>query len=144
MKTQEMSHASQSIDKPLVIFDGVCHLCQSSVAFIIQRDPAGIFNFAPLQSGPAKRILRNAHPDFIAGDTVLLVENGEIYTGSEAALRICRRLPLPWRWLWVLRYVPKFFRDGIYRFIARNRYRWFGKSRTCMMPRPEWAGRFLD
>jgi predicted DCC family thiol-disulfide oxidoreductase YuxK len=144
MKTQQPSHESQSTDKPLVIFDGVCHLCQSSVQFIIRRDPEGIFNFVPLQSELAKRILRDAQPDFIAGDTVLLVEHGAIYARSEAALRICRRLPLPWRWFWVLRHIPTRLRDGVYKLIAKNRYRWFGRSQTCMMPRPEWAERFLD
>jgi predicted DCC family thiol-disulfide oxidoreductase YuxK len=144
MMTQKPSHESQSTDKPLVIFDGVCHLCQSSVQFIIQRDPKGIFNFVPMQSSTAQKILQNEYPEVLAGDTVLLVEDGEIYGKSEAALRICRRLRGPWRWLWIFRYVPETIRDGIYIFIARNRYKWFGRSQVCMMPRPEWTGRFLD
>ena len=144
MKTQKPSHESQSTDKPLVIFDGVCHLCQSSVQFIILRDPKGIFNFVPMQSSTAQNILQIMYPEVIAGDTVLLVEDGEIYGRSAAALRICRRLTRPWRWLWIFRYVPETIRDGIYRFIARNRYKWFGRSQACMIPRPEWVGRFLD
>jgi predicted DCC family thiol-disulfide oxidoreductase YuxK len=144
MKTQQSSHESQSADNPLVIFDGVCHLCQSSVQFIIRRDPTGIFKFAPLQSTTAQNILHHEYPEVLAGDTVLLVEDGEIYGRSEAALRICRRLTGPWRWLWILRYIPEPIRDGAYKLIARNRHKWFGRSGACMMPRPEWAGRFLD
>jgi predicted DCC family thiol-disulfide oxidoreductase YuxK len=142
-KTTQTSYNPLSDDRPLVIFDGVCHLCNASVAFIINRDPAGVFRFAPLQGAHAAQILGDVSADFRAADSVMLVENGRIYDKSEAALRICRRLSLPWRWLWVLRLIPKGFRDWIYSLVAKNRYRWFGRSQECMIPRADWRNRFL-
>ena len=143
LKTSRSSHNPLSDDRPLVIFDGVCHLCHAAVAFIINRDPAGVFRFAPLQGEHAAQILGDVSADFRAADSVLLVENGRIYDKSEAALRICRRLSLPWRWLWVFRSIHGGFRDWIYSLVAKNRYRWFGRSQECMVPRAEWVDRFL-
>ncbi|HYE60862.1 MAG TPA: thiol-disulfide oxidoreductase DCC family protein [Phycisphaerales bacterium] len=125
---------------PVVLFDGVCNLCTSSVQFIVRRDPEGRFRFAPLQSEAARGLLgeTSERPDSIA-----LVEGGRVYWKSTAALRIARRLGGLWRVLYVLIVVPRPVRDWVYNIIARNRYRWFGKQDACMMPTPELRARFL-
>ena len=143
LKTRQPSQYPASDDRPLIIFDGVCHLCNASVAFIIRRDPRGVFSFTPLQGDLAQQILRDVPAQVKNADSVLLIENGRVYDRSEAALRICRRLPWPWNWIWVLRLIPKGIRDSVYGLVARNRYRWFGRSEACMMPRTEWKDRFL-
>jgi predicted DCC family thiol-disulfide oxidoreductase YuxK len=131
-------------EHPIVLFDGVCNLCSRSVQFIIQRDPEGRFRFASLQS-PLGEELRARHGiDPQAVDSVLLVEGGRWYKESDAALRIARGMSGAWKLLWPLRFVPRFLRDGAYRVIARNRYRWFGKQETCWLPTPELRGRFLS
>ena len=143
LKTRQPSQYPASDDRPLIIFDGVCHLCNASVAFIIRRDPRGVFRFTPLQGDHAKNLLRGVPAQVINTDSVLLMENGRIYDRSEAALRICRRLPWPWNLLWALRIIPKGFVDSVYALVARNRYRWFGRREACMMPRAEWKDRFV-
>lgn len=142
LTTSRPSKYPTSDDRPLIIFDGVCHLCNASVAFIIRRDPRGVFSFTPLQGDHAKNLLWNVPAQVINTDSVLLMENGRVYDRSEAALRICRRLPWPWNWIWVLRVIPKGIRDSVYGLMARNRYRWFGRREACMMPRTEWKDRF--
>lgn len=130
--------------EPVILFDGVCNLCNQSVQFIIKRDSAGVFKFASLQ-GETGQLLLKEH-GFPADDlnSFVLVENGLIYTKSTAALRVCGQLPGLWKILAVLRIVPAFLRDGVYEFVARNRYKWFGKTESCMLPRREWKQRFLD
>lgn len=131
-------------DAPLLLFDGVCHFCAWSVRFIIDRDPARRFRFASLQSAPARRLLaeHGLNPDVI--DSVVLIEDGRAWRESDAALRVCRYLRAPWNWFWIFRFFPKRVRDAVYRFIVRHRYRWFGKSETCMVPTPEIRARFLE
>jgi predicted DCC family thiol-disulfide oxidoreductase YuxK len=131
--------------KSLVLFDGVCNLCHRSVQFILDRDPAERFVFAALQSAPARRLLAargyTVAPD---PDSVLLVEGGRLYERSTAALRIARRLRGAWPLLFGLIVLPRFLRDAVYRFIARNRYRWFGKRAECRLSTPALRARFLD
>lgn len=130
---------------PVVLFDGVCNLCQWSVRFIVRRDRRGVFRFAALQS-PAGRALLAGHrlADAQAPDSVVLLEGGRASTGSTAALRIARRLDGAWPLLYALVAVPRPLRDALYRFVARNRYRWFGRQAACMPPTPELRARFLD
>ncbi len=130
-------------DHPIVLFDGVCNFCNASVNFILKRDPKGVFRFAPLQSETAKRLLEKFHLPLDDLDTMVLIENGKAYTRSTAGLRIARHLNAAWPLLYGFIVLPRFFRDTIYRLIARNRYRWFGKRETCMIPLPEWKERFL-
>lgn len=144
-----------SYDGPVVLFDGVCNLCNAAVQFMIDRDKANVLRFAPLQSDVAKELLEasmgvdaaKAIRDGATGggdpDTIVLVDQGEAWTHSNAALRIAQRLTFPWSWLIVGMVVPRPLRDLVYRFIARNRYRWFGKSDTCRIPTPELRARFL-
>ena len=128
---------------PIVLFDGVCNLCSTSVQFILQRDPAGRFRFASLQSDLAQRLLTERGLDPKALDSVVVIDGDRLYRESDAALRIARDLKGAWTILTVFRVIPRPVRDWAYRLIARNRYRWFGKSETCWLPTPELRGRFL-
>jgi predicted DCC family thiol-disulfide oxidoreductase YuxK len=127
----------------VVLFDGVCNLCNGTVGFVMPRDPAGYFQFASLGSAPANRVLEAAHAEGPLPDSVVLVEDGRLFTRSDAALRIARRLTFPWPLFWGLVIVPRVIRNAIYDFVARNRYRWFGTRESCMLPAPGYADRFL-
>ncbi len=131
-------------DSGIVLFDGVCNMCNGAVDFILQRDSAGRFKFASLQSEAAQAIY--ARHGRKPGDlsTMALVEDGKIYTRSTAALRIARRLDGLWPLMYGFIVVPPILRDAIYRWVAANRYRWFGKRETCRVPTPDEQARFLD
>ena len=127
-------------DGPVILFDGICNLCTGSVQFVIERDSRKQFRFASLQSPAAERLVgRRDHLE-----TVVLVENGEVYRKSTAALRIARRLDGAWPLLAALFVVPRFLRDAVYEWIGRRRYRMFGKREACWVPSAELAERFLD
>ncbi|WP_245699654.1 thiol-disulfide oxidoreductase DCC family protein [Paenibacillus glacialis] len=128
----------------VVLIDGVCNLCQSATRFIIRHDPTGRFHFASLQSNTGKMLLAKSGLSTEVMNTIVLIENGKYYTKSTAALRISRHLKFPWPLIYALIIVPKFIRDVAYRYIARHRYRWFGKSDQCMLPSPELRDRFLE
>lgn len=131
--------------EPLVIFfDGVCNLCHGLVQFVIARDPQARFHFAALQSEAARRLLPpGINPDPDHPDSVVLLENGRVYTHSAAVLRILRQLGGGWAVLSAAGILPRFLRDAAYRFVARNRYRWFGRQTECWLPTPELKARFL-
>lgn len=134
-------------DGPIVLFDGVCNLCHSSVRWIIRRDPTGIFRFASLQSNSARTLLASGQRDASeAPATMLLLENGIVWAKSDAWLRIVKRLGPGWSWLSAAGVLPKCFRDGIYDFVAAHRYQWFGKKDrdTCPLPDKSLQNRFLD
>jgi predicted DCC family thiol-disulfide oxidoreductase YuxK len=126
----------------VLLFDGVCTLCNGFVRFVIDRDPAGRFQFAPLQSDAARRVL-GAAPQPLP-DSLVLVENGRLFTRSTAALRVARGLRFPWPLAYLFVAVPRPVRDWLYDAVARNRYRWFGRRDVCMVPTPELRARFLD
>jgi predicted DCC family thiol-disulfide oxidoreductase YuxK len=128
----------------IVLFDGKCNLCNGSVKFIIKRDPAAQFHFASLQSETGRKIVEEhgGNPDDL--DTILLLEDGRLFDRSSAALRIAKCLRAPWPLLAVFLLVPAPLRDLVYRFIARNRYRWFGKTEACMIPTAAIRSRFLS
>lgn len=128
---------------PVLLFDGVCNLCNSSVQFIIKRDPEGHFHFAALQSEKGQALLSQFPERPKALSSVALVEDGRLFLRSDAALRVARKLGGGWPLLYGFIVLPRSLRDGAYNFIARNRYRWFGKQESCMLPRPEWKQRFL-
>lgn len=132
-------------ERAVVLFDGVCNFCNASVHFIIDRDPAQRFRFAALQSEAAAGLLRSrgVAPPQGDPDSIVLVEGERVYQRSTAALRIARRLRFPWPLLYAFVAVPRPLRDLVYRFIARNRYRWFGRSEECRVPTPELRSRFL-
>ena len=128
---------------PIVYFDGVCNLCNGAVQFVLKRDKKGVFRFAALQSEEGQELLARIGLSGEALKTIVLVEDGTVYTHSTAALRLARRLSGLWPLLYVFILVPRPVRDGVYNWIARNRYRWFGRTESCMLPRPEWKERFL-
>jgi predicted DCC family thiol-disulfide oxidoreductase YuxK len=131
------------VAESVILFDGVCNLCNAWVQFVIQRDPQARFAFAPLSSEPANELLRERRA-MVTSDSIILVEKDGIYDQSTAALRIARRLAGPWALAAVFLIVPTFLRDAVYRLIARNRYRWFGRRDVCMIPTPELRARFLS
>ncbi|UYZ63451.1 thiol-disulfide oxidoreductase DCC family protein [Hymenobacter weizhouensis] len=134
-----------SASSATILFDGVCNLCNGFVQFVIQRDASGQLRFAALQSD-AGRALLTAHalPAPATPDSIVLLENGRAYTHSEAALGILRKLGGGWALLAaVVGALPRFARDAAYRYVARNRYRWFGQQDACWLPTPELAARFL-
>lgn len=128
---------------PLVLFDGVCNLCNAAVRFIIPRDPRGHFQFAPLTSDAAARALASV-PLAERPDSVVLIDEGRVFTRSEAALRILRRLEFPWSLAYALILLPRALRDWGYDAIARRRYRWFGRHEQCPIPSPSIRDRFLE
>ncbi len=129
---------------PVLLFDGVCNLCNSSVDFIIRHDPDGVVKFASLQSKEGRQLLDRAGLPADYDASLVLIEGSRFSTTSEAALRVARYLDAPWSWASVFRVVPTPIRDGVYRWISRNRYNWFGKRDTCRLPTPEERDRFLD
>ncbi|WP_127588127.1 thiol-disulfide oxidoreductase DCC family protein [Paenibacillus koleovorans] len=128
----------------IVLFDGECSFCDSSVQFILKRDPAGRFRYAALQSEAARRLLTGHDIDPSRLDSIVLLEEGRCYTESTAALRIARHLQGWPRWAAPLHIVPRPIRDGVYRFVARHRYRWFGRRDQCLLPPPDIRRRFLE
>jgi predicted DCC family thiol-disulfide oxidoreductase YuxK len=130
--------------RSVVLFDGVCNLCNGFVRFVIARDTKTRFSFASLQSDVAARLLARTPLAGDRGETVVLVNRGRIFTKSAAALRIARELAFPWNLAYAFIAVPRPVRDWMYDLVARNRYRWFGKQDVCMVPTPELRRRFLD
>ena len=128
----------------IVVFDGVCKFCSGWVQFIIARDPSGLFHFAPMQSKTGRSLLERfcVDPDDVT--TFVFIKEGKAYVRSEAALQIAREFAWPWQFLRIARVVPAPIRDALYNWVARNRYRWFGKTDTCMVPSADIKARFLD
>lgn len=127
----------------VVLFDGVCNLCSASVQLIIRHDPDGVFHFASQQSDVGRDLLRT-HGLSDELRTVVLIQDGAVYSESDAALRIAQQMGWPWKLAWSLRFVPRVVRDVAYRFVARHRYVLFGKKDACWLPTPELRTRFLD
>lgn len=136
----------EGIVHPVVLFDGVCNLCNATVQFLVDRDPDGVLRFASLQSEQGAAILAEHGKQAPEGDpdSVLFVEDGRVFDRSSAALRIARHLRGIWKIFYVFVIVPRPLRDLVYRFIAHHRYRWFGKSEQCRIPTPELRARFLS
>ncbi len=132
----------------VILFDGVCNLCNSSVNFVIDRDKAGYFKFGALQTPESEPYVaicgRDAADDDDLLQSIVLVEEGKCYTKSTAALKIARRLDSAWPLLYGFIVVPRFIRDFVYDWIAQNRYKWFGKQDSCRLPTPELRQRFLS
>jgi len=129
--------------KRVVIFDGVCNFCNASVNFIMDRDNNKQLMFAANQSEAGRTILMDAGMGDEEVDTVFLYDEGKLYMRSEAVLRIARYLGGGWPLLYGFMIVPRFIRDGVYKWIARNRYKWFGKQESCRLPTPAERARFL-
>lgn len=131
------------IHGPILLFDGVCNLCNASVQWVLRRDKKGQFRFAALQSETGQRLLQQHGLASDQFDTVVLAIDDTLFLRSDAPLEIVRRLGGAWPLLYIFKIIPRPLRDTLYNFVARNRYRWFGRQETCMLPRPEWKNRFL-
>ncbi len=129
--------------RQIIIFDGVCNLCNGSVNFIIARDVRETFMFSPVQSAFAISLLKDHNLTGIGKDSFVLVKEGKCYLRSDAALQISKQLPGLWPVLSGLRIIPRPLRDMIYNLVARNRYKLFGKKDSCMVPTPELQRRFI-
>lgn len=127
----------------IILFDGICNFCSSSVQFIIKRDPVRIFHFASLQSEVGQQLV-DRHQVSQDLDSLVLLEKGRVYTKSSAVLRIAKELKGGYRLFAIFLIIPKPIRDFLYNILANNRYRWFGKKEQCMIPKPEDKQRFLD
>jgi len=141
---------------PVVLFDGNCTLCNGAVQFLIDHERSPALRFAPLQSEAGQAVLEKAVGKeealrLVAGatgsgdpDSMVFVRDGRLHAHSTAVLHLAAGyMTAPWRWAVVFFLVPRFLRDAVYRFIARNRYRWFGKEETCRVPTPDLRKRFL-
>ncbi|MDW3193496.1 MAG: thiol-disulfide oxidoreductase DCC family protein [Cytophagales bacterium] len=127
----------------VILFDGVCNLCNSSVNFVIDRDTQQHFKFASLQSDFGQDQVQKIGDDPSQLNSIVLIEGDRFYRKSTAALRVARKLSGGWPMLYAFIIIPPFLRDLIYDFIAKNRYRWFGKEDACRIPTPELSHRFL-
>lgn len=127
----------------IVLFDGVCNLCNGAVQWIIPRDPQARISFASLQSPTGHTLAAQYGIDAQQLDSIVVIADNTAYTESDAILRICAMLTWPWPLLAGARIIPRTWRNALYRVVARNRYRWFGQRETCMMPTPTNARRFL-
>ena len=140
-KIKDSSNSSQSA---ILLFDGVCNLCNHFIQFIVKRDPQAQIHFASLQSESGQAILRKHQLPTEELLSVVLVEGENVYTHSTAALRALKILGFPWSWLYIFIVLPEGLRNLVYDWIAANRYRWFGKRAHCMLPDEELSQRFLD
>lgn len=131
--------------KKLILFDGVCNLCNSSVQYVIQHDKNNVFLFAALQSDTGLEIIKTYNIDTSKTDSILLYtpEHG-VVSKSTAALKIASQLGFPLNILVVFLVVPPFIRNWVYNYIAKNRYKWFGKKESCWIPTPELKSKFLN
>jgi predicted DCC family thiol-disulfide oxidoreductase YuxK len=127
----------------IILFDGICNLCNSSINFVIKRDKKDEFRFTALQEEPGISLLKRHHIDTKDTDSIILIENDIVYVKSSAALRVSRKLSGAWPLMYVFMIIPTFIRNGVYDYIAKNRYKWYGKQDSCMIPNPELNDKFL-
>jgi len=130
-------------EQPILLFDGVCNLCNSMVTFVIKRDQEAIFKFASLQSEAGQTILKEHSLPLDQFDSFYYVEGKKLFTKSTAALKVAKELDGAWKLFYPLIIIPKPLRDIVYSIVAKNRYRFFGKKDQCMLPNPEMKKRFL-
>ena len=131
-------------NQDVLLFDGVCNLCNSSVNFVIDHDPNGHFKFAALQSEFGQAKLKELGLNTEDFDSIVLLSNGRFFEKSTAALKVARRLTGLWPLLYTFIIIPPFIRHAVYNFIAKNRYKWFGKEDSCRIPTPELRQRFME
>lgn len=132
-------------NKKIILFDGVCNLCNNAINFIIEHDKKDVFRFASLQSDLGKKLISERGIDPEVLDTIYLIEPGVVYyEKSTAALKIAGDLSGGYSLMKHFIYLPKFIRDGVYNLVASNRYSWFGKKESCMIPTPELKTKFID
>lgn len=132
-------------NKKIILFDGVCNLCNNAINFVIAHDKKDVFRFASLQSELGRKLVSERGIDPEVVDTIILIEPGVVYyEKSTAALKIAKDLSGGYSLMSHFLFLPKFIRDGVYNLVAKNRYSWFGKKDSCMIPTPELKAKFLD
>jgi predicted DCC family thiol-disulfide oxidoreductase YuxK len=131
------------VQAPVIVFDGVCNLCNAWVRFVVRHDPAGIFRFAAQQSAVGQGLIENYISGLLDLSSVILIAGDSVYTESTAVLEICVRLGPPWSWFALARIIPVRLRDTCYRFVVRHRYQWFGRTDTCQTPSADVKSRFI-
>ncbi|MGZ5286664.1 MAG: thiol-disulfide oxidoreductase DCC family protein [Flavisolibacter sp.] len=131
------------MEHPTILFDGVCNFCNGIVNFIISQDKKDVFRFAALQSDAGQALLEQHHLSTKHFDSFIFINNGKVYKSSTAALKLYGKLAWYWQWTQLFWIVPAFIRDAVYNLVARNRYKWFGKKESCMVPGPEVRKKFL-
>jgi predicted DCC family thiol-disulfide oxidoreductase YuxK len=129
--------------KPIILFDGICNLCDGAVQFVIKHDPEKKFLFASLQSEAGQRLLKQYKLSVENFNSFILIKDEKVYSKSTGALKVARQIKGVWSLLYIFIIIPAFIRDTVYTWIAKNRYKWFGKKETCMMVTPEFSARFL-
>lgn len=136
--------ALTDISRPVILFDGVCNLCNGAVQYVIKHDVNNRFLFASLQSQFGQQVLAAYQLNNTNFNSFILLQDGIIYQRSTAALIVAKQLKGAIRFLHWCIIVPTLIRDGVYNFIAKNRYKWFGKQEACWLPTPELKSKFLD
>ncbi|HKP32779.1 MAG TPA: thiol-disulfide oxidoreductase DCC family protein [Chitinophagaceae bacterium] len=131
------------LKEKIILFDGVCNLCNKSVQFVIRRDKEKKFKFASLQSQFGQKVLEQFNLPKNKFNSFILLDSDRIYTRSTGALRMLSQLK-GWKWAGYLNIIPSFIRDGVYNLVSKYRYNWFGKRDACMIPTPELKDRFID
>ena len=131
-------------ERPIILFDGVCNLCNGAVRFIIKRDRKNYFSFASLQSTEGQKLLAEHSLPLNEFNSFILIENKKAYTRSKGALMVLKKLNRLWPLLYGFIIVPPFIRNAVYNWVSKNRYKWFGKKDACMIPTAELKARFLN
>lgn len=129
--------------KPIIIFDGLCNLCNSTVNFIIHRDKSCKLQFTPAQSQASIYLQKKYDINLLDMETIVLIKNGVVYSKSDAVIQIAKYLDGRWKFISFIKFFPKFLRDMVYSIVATNRYNWFGKKESCMAPSEDTKNRFL-
>ena len=138
-----MSYSLPS-EHPVILFDGICNLCCSSIQWIIKRDKKAVFRFASLQSEAGKKILDGHPTSSQTQNSFLLIQNGKLYNRSAAAMHVVKQLSFPWRLLYIFIIIPLPIRNAVYNSVAKNRYKWFGQKEVCWIPTPKLQKLFLE
>jgi predicted DCC family thiol-disulfide oxidoreductase YuxK len=133
-----------TIPHPIIFFDGVCNLCTGVVQFVIRHDPKHRFRFASLQSEVGQQLLQQHNLPTEEFGSFILFEKGKVFTKSSAALTVIKKLAGFWPALYAFMIVPSFIRNGVYNWVAKNRYKWFGKKEECWIPTPELNELFIN
>jgi predicted DCC family thiol-disulfide oxidoreductase YuxK len=141
---QQTDKSQINKDKAIVLFDGICNFCSSSVLFIIRRDPKGYFRFAALQTESGATLIKKHDINSDETESIILIDNNKVYYRSSAALRIARKLKGGWKLFYIAIIIPPFIRNFFYDIVARNRYCWFGKRDYCFVPEPSMKERFIS
>jgi predicted DCC family thiol-disulfide oxidoreductase YuxK len=131
-------------ENPIILFDGICNLCNSSVQFVLKHDKQKLFRFASLQSTGGQALLKKYHLPETNFNSFVLIKKGKSFVKSTAALMVAKELAGIIKIVYIFIIVPAFIRNAVYNVIAKNRYKWFGKQESCMMPTPDLQSRFLN